>query len=1356
MKKIWCIGFIALLLSFTTTVNARDTAIPDELEPWSSWVLRDKPEILCPHVYNASQHFCAYPTRLELNLVTKGGHFEQKWSVYGPSWITLPGDAMQWPQRVTVNNKSMAVVSKKGWPSLYMEAGSYTIKGEFKWDRSPKSLHLPVNTGLVYVSLNGNELKQPDIRKGKLWLTSSQSQQHENNRLSLTVYRKVTDSNPLKLTTMIEMDVAGLQREITLDGVLLDGFAVSGLTSHLPARLDQSGKLRLQLRPGHWEIYIDSLHNSPEESIQLKAFQSPWPAQEIWVYEHQSHLRQVKILDKNTIDPQQTQLPGVWRQFPTYNMAAGESLQWSVIKRGDPEPEPDQLTLKKTLWLDFSGDAYTVKDEITGTLSRNWRLNVTPDVELGQVTIDGQPQYITRLQDSKAEGVEMRQGKVNLIADSRVATINGELSATGWESHFNKVDATLNLPMGYRLFSISGAHAPDAWLNKWTLLDLFLVLITAIACYRLWGTTWGAIALITLTLTWHEFDAPRLIWINIIIAIALIKVLSEGRLLKVLTIYRNVMMMVLILMSLVFVVYQAQTALYPQLEHHAYAPQAMYQVAPAKNEMMLQEEMLDAAAPEEDYERERYEKKSFGLSSSRVAKKLKRPKVLMVDPDAMIQTGPGLPNWSWHNLRIHWDGPVQVNQTIDVTLISPSVHRILNILRIVLVALLIWRLFDRNADNWKMMGRYVPRRLTGAWLLVPILLSLNVNDSYADYPSKTLLSDLEKHLLKPAECLPQCAAIESLLIRLSGDTLTLTAKTHASERVAMPLPVPVDKWVPSSVNVDLKRAKSLFRQPDKSLWMLMDKGVHIMEIKGSVSHLTELKIDFKLKPHQIRYDLEGWSADITGEQIKQSRSLGFHRMASSEKSLEAFAVNNDIPLFAEVSRYIELGLDWTVSTRVHLTSGNALPGVLKIPLLEGESVITEGITVKDNHAIISFNKNKQSVFWRSILPKTDLIKIKAASEVAFNEIWQLNTSPIWHVEYEGIPVIYHQRQGKYWQPEWRPWQGEEISINVTRPEGVKGNTKTIDDSYLTLTPGESITTAKLNFNLRSSLGGQHSIRIPVDSELMSTKINGNSIPVRLNAGAITLPITPGAQAIEIEWREPRGISAGVFKTTKIYMGIESVNAKISVKQGYKRWVLFVGGPRLGPAVLFWGVFFVIVGISIGLSRVSDMPLNVYHWLLLGIGLSASAPATGLLIVGWLFALRTKSKMPAIESRTLFNAYQVFLAFLTVVSLMTLFFVIQQGLLGSPDMQITGNQSGAYVLNWYSDRSEAVLPAAWIITVPLMAYRLLMLLWAIWLAFALLKWLRWGWECYSMHGYWKEKVKVKTKENDSEVESKKGK
>jgi len=44
----------------------------------------------------------------------------------------------------------------------------------------------------------------------------------------------------------------------------------------------------------------------------------------------------------------------------------------------------------------------------------------------------------------------------------------------------------------------------------------------------------------------------------------------------------------------------------------------------------------------------------------------------------------------------------------------------------------------------------------------------------------------------------------------------------------------------------------------------------------------------------------------------------------------------------------------------------------------------------------------------------------------------------------------------------------------------------------------------------------------------------------------------------------------------------------------------------------------------------------------------------------------------------------------------------------------------------------------------MAYRLLMLAWALWLAFALLGWLRWGWQCFSRNGLWKKVQMVEKK------------
>jgi hypothetical protein len=70
------------------------------------------------------------------------------------------------------------------------------------------------------------------------------------------------------------------------------------------------------------------------------------------------------------------------------------------------------------------------------------------------------------------------------------------------------------------------------------------------------------------------------------------------------------------------------------------------------------------------------------------------------------------------------------------------------------------------------------------------------------------------------------------------------------------------------------------------------------------------------------------------------------------------------------------------------------------------------------------------------------------------------------------------------------------------------------------------------------------------------------------------------------------------------------------------------------------------------------------------------------------------------------------------------------------MQIAGNGSSNLQLNWMQDRIGATMPQPWAVSVPLYVYRSLMLLWAMWLAWSLLTWLRWAWQCYGKGGIWK--------------------
>jgi hypothetical protein len=258
--------------------------------------------------------------------------------------------------------------------------------------------------------------------------------------------------------------------------------------------------------------------------------------------------------------------------------------------------------------------------------------------------------------------------------------------------------------------------------------------------------------------------------------------------------------------------------------------------------------------------------------------------------------------------------------------------------------------------------------------------------------------------------------------------------------------------------------------------------------------------------------------------------------------------------------------------------------------------------------------------------------------------------------------------------------------------------------------------------------------------LQNVSIDGITQPIRQHANSVTLPIHPGAQQVALKWLSADEETM-LFITPAVNLGIDSVNNHIQVTFGQDRWVLFTLGPQFGPAALIWGLLLVLLVLAMGLGKSALTPLKNWQWFLLLIGLSQIHIAAGLLVVSWLFALGLRSRQSQ-EDINLFNLAQVGLGVLTLASVLLLFAAVQQGLLGSPAMQITGNQSTAWQLNWYQDHSGPILPAATVVSAPMMAYRLLMLGWSLWMALSLLDWLRWGWECFASGGLWKKKIPQK--------------
>lgn len=1348
-RLVWLFLSAVLFTSSAQSKPLTPEQVPEPLKPWIAWVLQDAPEPPCPFIYNSyEQQRCSWPTQSQLDLTAEKGVFTMNWTVYRDSWISLPGDKIHWPLNVTVNGKTALVMDKDGKPSIKVTAGIHQIKGEFLWTAIPDNLTIPDDTGLIDLRINGTAIPTPALKEGQLWLNESEiglkKPENIQNSLDIQIFRKIADEVPAQVLTRLVLEVSGEQREAKLPRPILDGFIPLSLQSPLPARLEPDGQLLLQLRPGHWQIDILARNSKELNELFLKGDQPTAPAgqdiqlpeSEIWVFDARPELRVVEIEQLSAIDPNQTNLPDNWKNLPAYKVSQGQSMVFKTIRRGDPEPEPNQLNLSRKLWLDFDGEGYTVNDTLTGKMTRGWRLNALPKTQLGKATLNGNNQFITQDKSGK-QGVEVRTGNITLDADSRIIGPVANISAVGWEQDFHNVSAELNLPPGWRLLAAGGVdNVPDSWISRWTLLDLFLVLIAALATGRLWNPYWGGLALITLVLIWHEPGAPHFVWLNILAAIALIKVLPQGRFLKFMCWYRNAFWLALIVTTLPFMVAQVRTGLYPQLEKPWQAinmqepqygvPAELSVAAPAYQAMnKMEEAMSQRSRPA----------KSPVLPETDAAVNFDR-----IDPKAKIQTGPGLPQWQWNKVLLSWNGSVDAGQQLHLWYLTPTLTMLLNFVRVILVAVLALLMFG-VAEKFRCKG-IRPSTPLLIWLLLLPMLALPSPEAYAEIPDKAVLDELRNKLLEkpvPPDCLPSCAQIPRMNITITDKELKIALQIHAQQSVAIPLPAEYEQWFPNQILVDGKAASGLYRD-DNSLWINLNEGEHLVVLSGVTPLLSKFTLPLPLKPNWVGIQNTGWQVIGIQDNNQVDDQLQFSRInRTAQQQNESTLEPSALPPFVRIERTLQLGLDWRVVTRIFRVSPADPAVFLSVPLLPGESVTTAGIRIKEGKAEVTIPAQQIELAWESTLEKSEKIDFVAAETEQWIDVLKADVSPIWHVETSGIAMIHLSNDGP-WLPEWHPWPGEKITLQITRSAAVEGQILTIDNSRLSVKPGQRNRESELNISLRSSQGSQHTLMLPEKAVLQSVSINGQTQPIRQEGRKLTLPINPGKQEVSINWREAAGITS-IMSTPPVDLGLASVNANLNIGLGQDRWVLFTMGPELGPAVLFWGVLIVIVLLSLGMGKIRLTPLKARQWFLLLVGLSQIPLESAGIVIAWLMLLGWRKSQP-VSGLRYFNALQVMIGILTVVSLGMLFLAVEQGLLGSPDMQIIGNQSSAYNLNWYQDRSLATLPVATLISVPLIVYRVLMLAWSLWLAVSLLNWLKWGWECFSRNGLWNKMVAKK--------------
>ena len=1409
MLRALIIAPLVLFLWFVAAlspVNAAPLAleeVPEPLRPWVAWVLHDLPEARCPYLEGTTEaRRCQWPSRLRLVLGEKEGTFEQRWQVHERAWVPLPGDAERWPLNVAIGEESVVVVAHGGVPGVMLEPGVHEIRGVFLWDSMPERLLVPPETGLLELVLaqaggEGEVVSSPQRgADGVIWLHRRAEEGAETNRMELVVNRRISDTLPIIVTTQVELQVSGKNREVVLGDALLTGFEPMAVTSELPVRLEPDGSLRAQVRPGRWTITVDARYSKPITMLPLEATEGPWAEEEIWVFEAHNELRRIEVSGVVAVDPQQTRLPEEWKSLPAFRVRPGDSMLMEETHRGEVDRGPDRLQLEREWWLDFDGAGLTIRDRITGELYGGSRLTMSAPATLGRVSSGGKDQFITHLGASDRPGIEIRQRALNVSAESRVPMARS-LSAVDWDHDFHEVQGWLNLPPGWRLLHVEGVdEVDDTWLKRWDLLEIFLVLVITIGIARLYGAIWGFFALFTLALSFPEWMAPRTVWLFVLAGEGLLRVLPKGRLRRVMSFYRVAMLVTLSGIVVAFSVQQLRGGLYPALEKTSggdfgglffamggegmpqtaspveMAPAPEYEPEPMSEKdfdveyddepMELADEGPAKKADVDDYKQEELaggmdarhkgsegmmgkptSRSGYGSSVRMNSQQGLKKKLQEYDASTVIQTGPGVPAWGWRRLSLRWSGPVDRDQRMQFFLLNPRANLALAFVRVAFMALLslvVLGVFGRrrrrrNEGKGKGKGKG-NAAVASIALLIGLGSILSPRTASADeVPREQVLNQLRQRLIETPACLPECAVVPRVELRADGDLLRLVLEMHVSSAIAAPLPGNASQWLPTSVLVDDQlpgeTGRGLARTADGSLWIDLPAGRHTIVLEGPLPARETVQIAFPLHPHRLEASAAGWTIDGLHEDGLADPDLQLTRINSDEKVAESLEMG-PLPPFVRVERELNLGLTWEVTTRVVRLSPPGSAVVLAVPLLAGESVTTADLRVEGERVQVNMAPDVLIAEWTSALEVQPTLTLVAGDgdKQPWVELWRLQVGPVWHVEHEGIPVI---RQGDGGLREWQPWPGESISLAISRPEGVAGQTMTIDSARLDLVPGMRATDATLTVSLRSSRGGQHDFVLPAAAQLQSVLINGSEKMIGQTGVRVRVPVVPGAQTVTLRWIEPTDLGRRYYAPA-VDLGTAAVNLTVHIQHPPERWILWVGGPRLGPSVLFWSFIVMLVLVALILGRVKGTPLRTHQWFLLGVGLSPLPVPAAMVVVGWILVLAWRRRTPKMSSGW-FNLRQLLLVGWTLAAFGSLIGAITAGLLGQPDMQISGNGSYGSSLEWFQDRSEGGLPRPWVLAVSMWWYRGAMLAWALWLAWSLIRWLPWAWQSFSGGGYW---------------------
>lgn len=1345
------IFFFTLIFLSTASVAKTESYVPPDLEQWVDWV-KDDP---CPLVAPQNFRECFFVGGLKLEKRPSGVLFHVGVRVFKESMVPLPGELRAWPVNVSIDGAHVTVVNKDGRPFVVLDKGSYAIEGVLPSAVLRQGLATPKSYSVVayYISdaLSPSYFnKQHRLVFGRIQKAPPERQINEADSLTVKVYRLIDDTMPAIVETLIRLNVTGQEREVTLpSGIFVPETHPFYLKSQLSAALDKEG-LHLILKPGQYQVTFNSFFDKKRDVFMRAAKGgSPYlPEVEYWAIKRNPELYTSEISIESGVfvaDPNLSDIPRKWKAYPTYKVMPEGRIKISRAQVGRVQQVPTKLRVSRDVWLSFDHKSLFSRDSLTGTLPNRSTLSVAKAEGLQAVFQGESPMPIIEF-DGGRYGIETKNSRANYKFLIEHDAPGHSVMAMGGNQYNHPVfslSETLHMPPGWRLLYTDNKVSADDWVSKWNNGSLFLLALIVFAFYRLKGVYWAGFALLTFVLVYHEKTAPIL---PVLVLLGLVALDGRGlgnfpRLQAFIRRSAQFVFAAAVVMVIVYSFSHIRAAVHPDLGFNG-GPETIN----------ADKAMVSAVSDAENFEMERASSLKAKGPYMGMALSAQRPApIVKVESDEIRPLGRPIPQWVGKMVRIKWD-PAYLNKASDSTFIfmPPLLTRMFNVLTSIFLVIVMFSFLP--GKYWKGIGKWLPLSLM---LLTPGSLLAD------GYPSSQLLNELAEKVNAPPVCMPDCSLLSKANMILGKDgVLKLEIDIDAQEKYGAPI-ISVSSGLNWQVISD-NGSSAILSQTEGSggVAVLIDKGKHHLVLQGQMI-TNEGSFAFSQPP--VSYS--GHSLDPLWT-IKTSMESGVAKVVSFVKHRQKVKANaprfllppSEMDSRFKINRSIALGNEWRAVTILRRFGGSNEPETLKIPLLSGESVQKGSVNihrVKDQLSV-TFQPGESVIRFESVLEQNDKIVVPPGLPGMESSV-SLNYTDLWRVDAEGGTDVLVNRGAS--GSLWRTWPGESMTFYVKQTHLLDGASISIANAKVSLKPSldrdAAFQSGKGSISAEIMTSRPHVLVLSYDPAIQFERLMLNGQSVSLQPGRdLRIPLDIGQARITGDFNLDNGARFSYVSPTILFKSGEDVldvfNLTTSITIPHDRFVVWTRGSGIGPAILFWSLIPVIAGIAIllGSFRIGETRAIAWFFILLGLAQTSyfMGAAGGLsfafFIVVWLLLIKRRAEMDPFQAKPFrFNLGQLALIFLTMLILLSLPGVLSGALLGSPDFMVSGYKSSRFMLSWFEDVGTQ---RHVVYSVPLVFYRIFVLIWALWFAGKLLAWLRLGWAAFTKGAMFRELPKREKK------------